>query len=273
MSGTPFFKMTGSGNDFVMVDGRVSPVDRWTSARIAAACDRRSGVGADGLVTLTPEADGVRMIYWNADGSRAEMCGNAALCATRLAAKLGMAPRSDVRLLTDAGVVESRVADGEQAEIRLPDSLVPTPVPSVSLAPGERACWLGTVGVPHVIVLVDDVAAVDVHHRGEALRRHPAGGPEGANANFLSAPSAGQMHWRIRTFERGVEGETLACGTGTAAAALALAAHCGVPLPVVFRSWGGEPLSVRARIDAGRAEDIWLGGQGRLVFAGVWEER
>jgi diaminopimelate epimerase len=273
MSGTPFFKMTGSGNDFVMVDGRVSPADRWTSARIAAACDRRSGVGADGLVTLTPEADGVRMIYWNADGSRAEMCGNAALCATRLAAKLGMAPRSDVRLLTDAGVVESRVADGEQAEIRLPDSLVPTPVPSVSLAPGERACWLGTVGVPHVIVLVDDVAAVDVHHRGEALRRHPAGGPEGANANFLSAPSAGQMHWRIRTFERGVEGETLACGTGTAAAALALAAHCGVPLPVVFRSWGGEPLSVRARIDAGRAEDIWLGGQGRLVFAGVWEER
>jgi diaminopimelate epimerase len=273
VTGTPFFKMTGSGNDFVMVDGRASPADGWTAARIAAACDRRSGVGADGLVTLVPEGDGVRMIYWNADGSRAEICGNAALCATRLAAKLGMAPPSDVRLLTDAGLVQSRAGDGEQAEIRLPESLVPTPVPSVSLAPGERACWLGTVGVPHLIVLVDDVGAVDVRTRGESLRRHPASGPHGANANFVSAPSTGQTQWRIRTFERGVEGETLACGTGTAAAALALAAHCGVPLPLAFRSWGGEQLSVRALIDAGRADDIWLGGQGRLVFTGVWKER
>ncbi len=272
MTTTAFFKMTGSGNDFVMVDGRTSPTGAWTPARIAAACDRRAGIGADGLVTLTPEASGVRMAYWNADGSRAVMCGNAALCGTRLAARLGMAARADVRLLTDAGPVESRcVGDGELAEIRLPDGEAPAPVPSIVLELGERAAWLGTVGVPHLIVLVDDVAAVDVAGRGRMLRHHPAAGPDGANANFVAAPPAAGGPWLIRTFERGVEGETLACGTGTVAAALALAVHCGVPLPLGFRSWGGETLTIRAALTGARAADVWLGGQGRLVFRGEWE--
>ncbi len=272
MTATAFFKMTGSGNDFVMVDGRLSPADRWTGARIAAACDRRAGIGADGLVALTPETDGVRMAYWNADGSRAAMCGNAALCSTRLAARLGMAPGDRVRLLTDAGLVESRcIGGGELAEIRLPDCSIPAPAPALALEFGERAAWLGTVGVPHFIVLVADMATVDVEGRGRALRHHAAGGPEGANANFVAAPRAAGDPWLIRTFERGVEGETLACGTGTVAAALALAADCGVGLPLAFRSWGGEPLTVRARLGAGAAADVWLGGQGRLVFHGEWE--
>ncbi|MGH7631616.1 MAG: diaminopimelate epimerase [Gemmatimonadales bacterium] len=272
VTATAFFKMTGSGNDFVMVDGRTSPPGKWTPVRIAAACDRRAGIGADGLVALTPEAGGVRMAYWNADGSRAAMCGNAALCSTRLAARLGMAPRGDVRLLTDAGRVDSRcVGDAELAEIRLPDCEVPAPVPSIALEAGELAAWLGTAGVPHLIVLVDDVAVVDVAGRGRTLRHHPAGGTDGANANFVAPPPAAGGPWLIRTFERGVEGETLACGTGTVAAALALAVHCGVPLPLGFRSWGGEALSVRATLTAARAADVWLGGQGRLVFRGEWE--
>jgi len=272
MSATAFYKMTGSGNDFVMVDGRASPAEQWTPARIAAVCDRRSGVGADGLVTLAPEPAGVRMAYWNADGSRAAMCGNAALCSTRLAARLGMAPEAGMRLLTDAGTMESRcVGQGELAEIRLPDCPIPLPVPAIVLQPGERAVWLGTVGVPHLVVLVADVAAVDVSHRGRALRHHLAAGPGGANANFIAAPAGAGEPWLIRTFERGVEGETLACGTGTVAAALALAAHCGVALPLGFRSWGGEPLTVRARATGERAADVWLGGQGRLVFHGEWE--
>jgi diaminopimelate epimerase len=272
MSATAFFKMTGSGNDFVMVDGRVSPPEHWSAARIAAACDRRAGVGADGLVTLTPEPGGVRMAYWNADGSRAAMCGNAALCSTRLAARLGMAPESGMLLLTDAGAVESRcVGSGELAEIRLPDTPVPAPVPAIELQTGERAIWLGTVGVPHLIVLVADLGAVDVGGRGRALRHHPAAGLEGANANFVAAPGGPGEPWLIRTFERGVEGETLACGTGTVAAALALAAHCGVALPLAFRSWGGEALTVRARLAGGGAAEVWLGGQGRLVFHGDWE--
>jgi diaminopimelate epimerase len=272
VTATAFFKMTGSGNDFVMVDGRLSPAARWTQARIAAACDRRTGIGADGLVALTPEADGVRMAYWNADGLRAALCGNAALCSTRLAARLGMAPADHVRLLTDAGAVDSRcIGGGELAEIRLPDCAVPGPVPGIALESGERAVWLGTVGVPHLVVLVADVAIVDIEGRGRELRHHAAAGLEGANANFVAAPRAAGDPWLIRTFERGVEGETLACGTGTVAAALALAADCGVGLPLDFRSWGGEPLTVRARLAADAAADVWLGGQGRLVFRGEWE--
>lgn len=273
MKGTVFYKMTGSGNDFVLLDGRSTTPERWPPERIAALCDRRSGIGADGLVILTPEdGDAVRMTYFNSDGSRAAMCGNAALCSTRLAAHLEIGPAAGMRLLTDAGVVETRCLDAPaRAEIHLPDTLVPQPVPSITRAPGERAVWLGTVGVPHLVVLVDDVASVDVIGRGRALRFDPAGGTEGANANFVSQPSGGGAPWLIRTFERGVEHETLACGTGTVAAALGLSVHCGLPLPLEFRSWGGEMLAVRAMLRDQQASDIWLGGQGRLVFRGVWE--
>ena len=106
MRGTVVYKMTGSGNDFVMLDGRFTSPDRWPATRVAAICDRRSGVGADGLVILTPDAPGrVRMTYWNSDGSRAAMCGNAARCSTRLAVYLELAEPGDLCLLTDAGVV------------------------------------------------------------------------------------------------------------------------------------------------------------------------
>jgi diaminopimelate epimerase len=273
MKGTVFYKMTGSGNDFVMLDGRSTGPADWTTERIVALCDRRSGIGADGLVILTPEeCDSVRMTFFNSDGSRAAMCGNAALCSTRLAAHLEIGPTAGMRLLTDAGVVETRCLDhAARAEIRLPDADVAVPVPTIPLESGERAIWLGTVGVPHLVVLVEDVGTVDVVGRGRPLRWHPATGPEGANVNFVAEPPAAGDPWLIRTFERGVEGETLACGTGTVAAALALAAHCGMPLPLEFRSWGGEVLAARARLQGSRAGDVWLAGQGRLVFRGVWE--
>ncbi len=112
MKGTILYKMTGSGNDFVMLDGRSTDAAHWTAARIAAVCDRRTGVGGDGLVLLTPEAaDAVRMIYWNSDGSRAAMCGNAALCSARLSVYLEMVPAGELRLLTDAGLVRAKSAD------------------------------------------------------------------------------------------------------------------------------------------------------------------
>jgi len=273
MKGTVFYKMTGSGNDFVMLDGRSTRPEQWPRDRIVALCDRRAGIGADGLVILTPdEPDTVRMTFFNSDGSRAAMCGNAALCSARLAAHLELGPATGMRLLTDAGVVETRCLEHPaQAEIRLPDALVPKPVPPIAREPGERAIWLGTVGVPHLVVLVDDVRSVDVIGRGRPLRHHPAAGAEGANVNFVSEPGGRTEPWLIRTFERGVEGETLACGTGTVAAAVALAAQCGLPLPLEFRSWGGELLVAQATLRGEVATDVWLGGQGRLVFCGVWE--
>jgi diaminopimelate epimerase len=272
MKGFIFYKMTGSGNDFVMLDGRTTAPSRWSTESIRAVCDRRTGIGADGLVILTPEDAGVRMAFWNADGTRAAMCGNAALCSATLSAHLELAPESDVQLLTDAGVVAARAAASkDRAEIRLPDTAVPEPAPGIVPGPDERAIWLGTVGVPHLIVLVDDVASVDLPNRGRELRYHPATGAAGANANFISPPRTPGGPWRIRTFERGVEGETLACGTGTVASAIALAAHCAQRLPMEFMSSGGELLGVRGQLQARAASDLWLAGQGRLVFRGVWE--
>jgi diaminopimelate epimerase len=272
MRGTIIYKMTGSGNDFVMLDGRFTSPDRWPATRVAAMCDRRSGVGADGLVILTPDAPGrVRMTYWNSDGSRAAMCGNAALCTTRLAVYLELAEPGELCLLTDAGVVPARSNGvGDAAEIKLPDAEIPAEVPGLELEAGERWQALGTVGVPHLIVRVDDIERIDVPGRGRPLRFDPRLGEPGANVNFVAPGGAGEP-WLIRTYERGVEAETLACGTGTVAAAIALAARGEASLPLKFRSRGGPQLLVRAELAAGHAHDVWLGGQGRLLFRGVWE--
>jgi diaminopimelate epimerase len=272
MRGTVIYKMTGSGNDFVMLDGRFTSPDRWPATRVAAICDRRSGVGGDGLVILTPDAPGrVRMTYWNSDGSRAAMCGNAALCSTRLAVYLELAEPGELCLLTDAGVVPARSnGAGDGAEIKLPDAEVPEEVPGLAPRAGEQWLALGTVGVPHLIVRVDDIERIDVLERGRALRFDPRLGEHGANVNFVAPGAAGEA-WAIRTYERGVEAETLACGTGTVAAAIALAARGEASLPLKFRSRGGPRLLVRAELAGRRAHDIWLGGQGRLLFRGVWE--
>jgi diaminopimelate epimerase len=262
--------MSGSGNDFVVLDGRFTDSSRWPAAQVRAICDRRSGVGADGFVILSPATpDSVRMAYWNADGSHGALCGNAALCCGRLAVALEFVPPGEFCLLTDAGVVRVRAgATGEGAEINLPDVDLPREHGGITAVPGERWLSMGSVGVPHLVIRVDDIEAVDVASRGRLLRSHGSLGAEGANVNFV-APTDGS--WLIRTYERGVEGETLACGTGTVAAALALASRGEARLPLSFRSRGGPELSVRAELAGPRARGIWLGGQGRLVFRGVWE--
>jgi diaminopimelate epimerase len=268
--GTLFYKMSGSGNDFVVLDGRATDPTCWPAAQVRAFCDRRTGVGADGLVILTPAApDAVRMAYWNADGSVASLCGNAALCSGRLAVALELVPPGEFHLLTDAGEVRVRAgATGETGEIRIPDTDPPRELAGVASAQGERWMSLGEVGVPHLVVRVDDIEQVDVNARGRLLRSHELLGSEGANINFVSP---GPGFWLIRTFERGVEGETLACGTGTVAAALALASRSEARLPLTFRSRGGPDLSVRALVNPARASEIWLQGQCRLVYRGVWE--
>ena len=272
MNGTRFYKMSGSGNDFVVLDGRSVPAQKWSADEIRQMCDRRNGVGADGLVLLAPAPpDGLRMTYWNADGSRGALCGNAALCCGRLAVRLHMVPESQFCLLTDAGSITVRSPDGEDSvEISLPDFDLPRPFTAVPLAAGERWMMFATPGVPHLVIGVDDTELVDPAARGRALRHHPSLGPAGANVNFVGRGPSSDGPWLIRTYERGVEAETLACGTGTVAAGVSLAALGETDLPVVFRSRGGPELRVGARLDPSTVTNVWLGGEGRLIYEGVW---
>jgi diaminopimelate epimerase len=265
-----FYKMSGSGNDFVMLDGRITTPAEWTAERVRAICDRRDGVGGDGLVVLTPEgADTVRMTFWNCDGSPANMCGNAALCSTRLSARLGLAPAEGMTLATGAGPFPTRcVGTGDLAELHLPDFDLPAEVPGMAPVAGERWIRKAVVGVEHVVTRVADLEGFDLPARGREQRFHPAIAPRGANANFVAGPEAPGGPWRVRTYERGVEGETLACGTGTVAAAVALAALGEAALPLTLKTRSGRDLLVRARLEGGRAVDVWLQGEGRLVFEG-----
>jgi diaminopimelate epimerase len=268
--GLPVYKMTGSGNDFVMIDARVSPPTDWTPQDMQAVCARGTGIGADGLVFVGPGSrpGAVRMIYYNADGSHAAMCGNAALCSTTLAAHLAIGRPDGMDLETDAGTYQSRSLDGGRAELHLAPIDAPVAVRGLTLASGERQAVLSRVGVPHLVVLVDDVDGVPLAERGRALRFDRALAPDGANINFISKNS--DDAWRMRTYERGVEGETLACGTGAVGAGCAIEEWGLGKLPITIQSRSGRLLGIRAtKASNGRYDDVWLAGEGRMVFRGV----
>ena len=273
MAGRPFAKMSGSGNDFVFLDARASgavdPLE--TAAWIRAACARGTGIGADGVVFLGPPRSpgaAAEVRYYNSDGGRAALCGNATLCATRLSAELGLASGDGFALDTDSGRLPVRMRGG-RPEIDLGTVTDVRPeVAEVVPGPGERRIGFAVVGVPHLVLLEDDVETVDVHSRGARLRSHPALGPAGANVNFVSPDGA--AGWRIRTFERGVEGETLACGTGAVASGILLAAWglARADGVVELETRSGMRLGVtpRAREDGGWSPS--LAGEGRVVFRG-----
>ncbi len=266
-----FYKMTGSGNDFVVLDGRETTESDWPPERIRAVCHRRRGIGADGLVILSPSGSGaVVMAFFNSDGTRAAMCGNAALCSTRLAARLGLAEAGQgLTLQTDAGSFRTRcVGSGWEAELNLPPFDAPVAVPKVELAEGESLLTRATVGVPHLAVLLRDIESQGLMERGKVLRHHAGAGPDGANVNFVARPQAEGAPWPIRTYERGVEAETLACGTGTVAVAASLADHGATTLPRLFLTRGGQILTVSGRREEDVWTDVWLRGEGRVVFSG-----
>jgi diaminopimelate epimerase len=268
--GTVFYKMSGSGNDFVMLDGRHNRAEAWPPEAVAAVCARRIGVGADGLVIVTPDGEGrVRMDFWNCDGSRADMCGNAALCTTRLAAYLELAPPDGMQLVTRAGTFPTRVRPVEhEAELNLPDFDLPAPVAGLATNPTDPPPVLATVGVPHLVLEVADLERPDLMALGRQLRQSPQAGESGANVNFVGRGREDGI-WRLRTYERGVEGETLACGTGAVAAAVAVAAAGRATLPLSLACRSGKLLTISATLSGGRANRVWLAGEGRLVFTGV----
>lgn len=267
--GRPFYKMSGSGNDFVFVDARVEPAGELeTAAAIQRISARGTGVGADGLVFLEPSevaTFGIR--YFNSDGSLASLCGNATLCSSRLAVELGIAPAKGFTIETGAGVLAARVVDG-QPEIDLAPVTDVRPDAGIPRDPGEQRMGFGLAGVPHLVILDDDVGQVDVVERGRPLRSHPSL-RQGANVNFVSRDADGC--WRMRTYERGVEGETLACGTGAVATAVLMDAWGVSPGGIALQTKSGRTLTVRLR----REGDAWypsLSGEGRVVYEGRFAE-
>ncbi len=270
-TGHPFAKMTGSGNDFVLFDAIAHPLPGNISHEIVRSiCNRRNGIGADGVVVLSSGAGvAARVSYYNADGSLGELCGNATLCSAAWCVSHQYAAPSGFTLLTDAGEVSARHDAMPSARLAPVAELDPTWTPT-RLHAAERRLGFARVGVPHVVVLVDDVSTVDVAARGRELRHDAGLGDAGANANFVSVDGSADHGFRMRTFERGVEAETLACGTGAAAVAAMLVTWGVAAGPAVrLTTRSGRPLVVE--LSRNSPDGPWsplLTGEGRVVFEG-----
>jgi diaminopimelate epimerase len=263
--GRKFWKMSGSGNDFLFFDARIDPPGAFSTPEVIdRICARATGVGADGVVFIQNDAtEAFRIRYFNRDGSLAELCGNASLCSARLATELGIGSRTGFTFATDAGVISARFI-AEEPEIDLQPVKGLRPDAGLKLAPGERRMGFADTGVPHLVVLVDDIATVDVAARGRELRFDPSLA-DGANVNFVAESEPGL--WRIRTYERGVEGETLACGTGTVAVGVLLRAWGLSGDRTRLRSQSGRILTATAK-DSGAEIRPSLQGEARVVFTG-----
>jgi len=267
-----FVKMSGSGNDFVMVDARENPPgDLSRPDVIRAICARGTGVGADGIVFLLPSARAdLRITYLNSDGSVGDLCGNATLCTTRLAVRLGAADAKAMTIETGAGIIHSRILANGDPEIDLEEVIDVRPtadgIPALAT---EGRIGFAKAGIPHLVIEVPDVGPVDVLTRGRPLRSHASLMPDGANVNFVAPDPAGG--WAMRTYERGVEGETLACGTGAVASAILIATWQRRHEPIALKTRSGRMLTVRLKpTTAGWLPS--LSGEGRFVFEGRFGE-
>jgi diaminopimelate epimerase len=267
-----FFKMNGSGNDFIVVDNRdLSLTAALDADTIAALCDRNRGIGADGLLAVEPARKGAdfRFRYYNADGGEAEMCGNGARCFGRFTAHLGETFRERVSFETLAGTLTAymidenvRIAMSEPKDLKLNTG---ASVPGL-----DAPLHFVNTGVPHVVTFVESPQALDafdVFTVGTAIRHHQAFAPAGTNANFAAvlAPD----HIVIRTFERGVEDETLACGTGMVASALVHHLLTGTPSPIKVDVEGGDTLEIGFEKTGERSfKSVTLTGPADFVFEG-----
>jgi len=237
-----FWKMNGAGNDFVVLDNRDNALSL-TGEQIARLCQRQRGVGADGLLAVEPAENGAdfRMRYYNADGGEAEMCGNGARCFARFVNFLSGGSLAKTTFETLAGLIEAEF-QGDQVRIQLstPHSLRLNETLDLDGVP-HTVHSLNT-GVPHAVVFTDDLDSVELKRFGAAMRYHAHFAPKGTNANFAQVLAPG--HIAIRTYERGVEDETLACGTGMVACALIHHELTGSPSPVSVLVKGGDTLKV-----------------------------
>jgi diaminopimelate epimerase len=264
-----FTKMNGAGNDFVMIDNRSRSISL-SKTQIAHLCDRHKGVGADGLLLVEPkDSDGAdfRMRYYNSDGGEAEMCGNGARCFARYIQKLG-ACRDRVSFQTLAGLIRAEF-DGALVKINLSEPQGLKLHDKVKLSIGETEIHSLNTGVPQAVLFVPNADKAMVSSLGNEIRFHPHFSPKGTNVNFVQLLGGNSI--RVRTYERGVEGETLACGTGVTASALISSALHGVLSPVSVKVQNGDTLQVSFKREDDRFTEVFLKGPADFTFDGTIE--
>ncbi len=266
-----FFKMSGSGNDFIIIDNRNRVVDEnGLSNFIAKVCRRKMSVGADGMILIenTHNAD-FKWRFFNSDGSVAEMCGNGARCVARFA-YLNDIAGSKMSFETLAGIVKAEVI-GERVKVKMTDPLDLKTDNTIELRNGLISISSVNTGVPHVVIVKDGIDDVDIVEIGREIRYHGRFSPAGTNVNFVSRIKDNTI--TIRTYERGVEDETLACGTGAAASAIVMAHKMKMDSPISVLTRSGGYLNIFFREKEGQYYDIYLEGDARIIYRGqLWED-
>jgi len=261
-----FVKMSGAGNDFVVADNREGSF-RPDPASVTHICDRRFGVGADGLLLVEPSktAD-FFMRYYNADGSEAEMCGNGARCIARFYNERCDSTKRDLRFETRAGLIEATVK-GQHVRLTMSEPHDLRLHQKIQLKGGRREYHFINTGVPHAVFFTDNADHEMVQDVGAEVRHHKDFSPRGTNVDWVQLLGGDTI--RVRTYERGVEAETLACGTGVVAAGIVAHLVHGVPLPVKVTVQSGRVLEVNFSRNGERFGDVTLAGPAEYAFEGT----
>lgn len=259
-----FSKMNGAGNDFVVMDSTEQKY-RQEADFVKFLCNRHKGIGADGVMYLSKNQGGadVKMDFYNNDGSRAEMCGNGLRCAAVFAHKYFF-QKDKIIFSTDSGLLETEVTGENTARIGIPilEEFQKATVDGIVL-------YKGNTGVPHAVILTENLEKIDVKNIGAKLRYHKFFEPVGTNVNFIAFEEKDGSKFRIRTYERGVEGETLACGTGITAAAVAANKFLNAPALIEFITEDNDVLKVELLVNANIVKGARLTGPAIEVFQGT----
>ncbi len=257
-----FYKYHGAGNDFIIINaGKLK--NELTSMQISDMCSRRTGIGADGILLLEKVNDNssynLTMKYYNSDGTLANMCGNGLRCAAAFANKI-LKTEKQLKIKTDAGILSGEIIDKNNVKIEIPI----LKHPSKTVIEGKTIYYCNT-GVPHAIIIKNEIKNINVNEEGNFYRNHSFFQPCGTNVNFIS--KIDKFTYAIRTYERGVEEETLACGTGISASALTLNYSLNIPFPIIFKTKNQDTLKVESNI---KDNSLSLTGPVKQVFKGVY---
>lgn len=266
-----FTKAVATGNDFIIIDNRKDVLKKDVSATAKKICDRRYGIGADGLLLVekSDKAD-FKMKVFNPDGSEAAMCGNGSRCIA-LYAYLNKIASLAMNIETRAGVIKASVKNDE-VKVRLTDPKDIQWNLCLTIKDCPYKVSFADTGVPHVIHFVNDIKNIKVKDLGAQMRYHAEFSPAGANVDFVKVMGSGKNKIKVRTYERGVEDETLACGTGAVASAIIAAEAEKLASPVIVETESGELLKVYFKLSKGNFTDIYLEGRTKLVYEGVIED-